>query len=218
MTESAPLESTRQGHLDGCHNAVIVGWAYDTASPDVPLSIDCYVDGRRVGTATADSFRHDLAQAARSGRIAFRYPVPSLLRDGRAHEIAAFYADTKEPLPDSPQRHVIAVDAEASTRHLMGNVDGIEDGAICGWAFETTAPELSVMLRVAIDGKEIARTIPADLFREDLKDAGFGTGHCAFRYPVPDALCDGKPHRVTFTGVRCGTVLPGLETVMLGDD
>lgn len=60
------------GHLDGIRDGEIYGWAFDTDRPDDALVVDVYIDGQRVSSALAGSYRVDLANHFNdSGRHAF---------------------------------------------------------------------------------------------------------------------------------------------------
>lgn len=75
---------------------------------------------------------------------------------------------------------------------LEGFIDAIEDGRIFGWAFD--ANDVSRRLRVEIyHGINLLATVTADRFREDLKDYGDRTGHCAFVFNLPKELWAEEP-------------------------
>jgi len=78
---------------------------------------------------------------------------------------------------------------------LRGNVDSFVLDAIEGWAFDEAAPERSVPVDV-FDGDRKLLTMAAAEPRADLKAAGFGDGCHAFRALLPDAIFDGRPHRI----------------------
>lgn len=63
-------------------------------------------------------------------------------------------------------------------RHYGGVIDGMSDGYLCGWCCLTAVVE-PVALDLFVDD-QLVLTLAADLFRQDLLDAGFGTGHHGF--------------------------------------
>lgn len=63
-------------------------------------------------------------------------------------------------------------------RRFDGKIDGMNAGALCGWSRRTAADE-PVALELLADGRLVKQFV-ADVFREDLRDAGFGTGAHAF--------------------------------------
>lgn len=93
------------------------------------------------------------------------------------------------------RRHYIA----RTTQEFRGFVDGLVDGCICGWCHLAGDPD-PVMLDVEVGGRVVAQ-VPADLFRQNLMDAGIGEGRHGFRVdlrpfsPLPDAII-----RITVAG------------------
>jgi hypothetical protein len=73
------------------------------------------------------------------------------------------------------------------TAALRGHVDAIGPRAIEGWAQDMAAPEAPVCLDIYGDGKLVGRTL-ANLYREDLAQAGLGSGRHAFRFEWPASL------------------------------
>lgn len=67
---------------------------------------------------------------------------------------------------------------------MKGRVDAIDDGRLFGWAFDPTAPNMRLTIRVLLDGKPIAEAI-ADKERPDLKRNGIGDGGHAFDVMLP---------------------------------
>jgi hypothetical protein len=93
---------------------------------------------------------------------------------------------------------------------LIGHVDCIFNGAICGWALlkdqATGDVESNVTLRVLVAGSEID-TVTAGLPRDDVRIAVGGNGLCGFEYTPPVSLKDGSTHAVDFTiTTRVGTL------------
>ena len=72
------------------------------------------------------------------------------------------------------------------TRGFRGNVDGFVDGALSGWV---AGPEgVAAQQRVGVfSAQGLVAQGAADLFRNDLRDAGIGTGHHGFSIPVDPA-------------------------------
>jgi hypothetical protein len=88
-------------------------------------------------------------------------------------------------------------------RHGVANCDFIG-----GWAWDQNRPDAVITVDI-FDGDALLATVAADVFREDLLDAGKGNGKHGFRHPVPDSLKDGRPHsiRVRISGTTIE--LPG---------
>ncbi|WP_185731447.1 Ig-like domain-containing protein [Larkinella rosea] len=78
-----------------------------------------------------------------------------------------------------------------------GSYDGFIYGADCssfrGWAWDRNKPNTVISVDI-LDGSNVLATIPANEFRQDLKDAGKGNGIHAFRWTIPTELKDGQQH------------------------
>jgi hypothetical protein len=66
-----------------------------------------------------------------------------------------------------------------------GNINAIGPRLIEGWIQDVAHPEASVCLDIYVDGHQIGQTL-ADLYREDLRRAGIGSGRHAFAFTLPD--------------------------------
>jgi len=79
---------------------------------------------------------------------------------------------------------------------------------IGGWAWDANDRERPISIDVYADGSRVD-TVQADLFRQDLADAGRGSGSHAFVYLVSNRLKDGWPHEVQVniagTGIALGS-------------
>jgi len=63
---------------------------------------------------------------------------------------------------------------------LVGNIDGLSNRTLSGWAANKSHAESAVRVSV-YSGEEILGTGIADLYREDLKKAGIGNGNHGFQ-------------------------------------
>ena len=82
---------------------------------------------------------------------------------------------------------------------LQGSIDRI-DGAwrVQGWAHDPAHPDLPVLLEVELDGQVIG-TVAACEQRDDLAQAGFARGRCAFTFTSPVRL---RPERLHSLRIR----------------
>lgn len=74
--------------------------------------------------------------------------------------------------------------AGADALRFLGNLDGIEDGCLFGWAWDRTRPREPVHVDVLSKGRLLA-TVAADQYREDLAASGIGGGRHGFRVVLP---------------------------------
>lgn len=91
---------------------------------------------------------------------------------------------------------------------LRGNLDGILSGTLQGWARLRSPGTPHVGL---FAGGEMLDEVPANLYREDLKAAGIGTGWHGFSFALTDALrarvtARGGTAEIRVLGVRMGTL------------
>ncbi|HEY0909238.1 MAG TPA: Hint domain-containing protein [Bradyrhizobium sp.] len=118
-----------------------------------------------------------------------------------AHEYAARYPDAQElPARYCAPRCADGYEVErvrqrialrAGTRHdephvgaLRGCVDIADAGGIVGWAQNIDHPETPVCLDIYADGRLIGQAL-ANRYREDLKQAGLGSGCHSFTFKTP---------------------------------
>ncbi|QND54708.1 hypothetical protein HB779_22280 (plasmid) [Phyllobacterium sp. 628] len=72
----------------------------------------------------------------------------------------------------------------AKVEPVKGRVDAVDAGRLYGWAFDPSAPDQRLTIRVLLDGKPIAEAT-ADKERPDLKRNGIGDGIHAFDVMLP---------------------------------
>lgn len=53
-------ENRLEGHVDRIENGWVFGWAWNSDSPNDPIEVEIYVDGKRQATAMANLYRADL--------------------------------------------------------------------------------------------------------------------------------------------------------------
>jgi GT2 family glycosyltransferase/glycosyltransferase involved in cell wall biosynthesis len=122
---------------------------------------------------------------------------------------------TRDPLPapaDADTRG--AADLTSIPTQATGIVDIISPERIAGWAWNPRNPDESIVVEI-YDGADLLIRIRADTYREDLLNAGIGTGRYGFSVPNPSALLPLARHQIA---VRCagdGVDLPGSPQWLL---
>jgi hypothetical protein len=75
-----------------------------------------------------------------------------------------------------------------------------DSGSFCsttgGWAWDSNPLNPPVSVDLYKDGLLAASQVPANLFRQDLLNAGVGNGYHAFGYVIPSSWKDGQPHLI----------------------
>jgi glycosyltransferase involved in cell wall biosynthesis/Ca2+-binding RTX toxin-like protein len=103
-----------------------------------------------------------------------------------------------------------------AARKLHGFIDLARRDFVEGWAWDPEAGDAPVILRVTDDGMAIGFVV-ADLYREDLKDAGVGSGHHAFRFEYPGGLAPDRPHSIAVSRAEDGVHLRGSPAILPAD-
>jgi hypothetical protein len=79
--------------------------------------------------------------------------------------------------------------------HFAGKIDRADCTTITGWVWDKN--DLNAEVQVELwDSERRVITVPANEFRQDLVDAGYGNGRHAFRIPTPQEFRDGRSHSV----------------------
>ncbi|GAB3334283.1 hypothetical protein GCM10027299_42380 [Larkinella ripae] len=77
-----------------------------------------------------------------------------------------------------------------------GYLDKVECGTIRGWVWDSKQPNTPLTVEFTADGNPIGTAL-ANIYRQDLKDAGKGNGEHVYSFTTPDGLKDGKPHSIS---------------------
>jgi len=87
------------GFIDHADAVKIEGWAWDRADTSKSVSVDIYVDDKKVATVNADK---PATKLPRKGKYGFSWPTPKDLKDGmkegKEYKIHAIIASTGEKL------------------------------------------------------------------------------------------------------------------------
>lgn len=77
-----------------------------------------------------------------------------------------------------------------------GYLDGIQDGHAYGWAWNPSNPYLRLSVDIIVNEAEQSTAI-ASMFRQDLKDKGFGDGKFGFRIKLPEDISTSEIRRIS---------------------
>ena len=96
---------------------------------------------------------------------------------------------------------------------IIGHIDRADDQVVEGWIHAPDAPGQRFSLQV-FAGPRLLGEAPADRFRQDLRDAGMGDGHCAFSFALPEAVAasDLRELRLRLIGSEV-YMLPEKDTI-----
>jgi O-antigen biosynthesis protein len=94
-----------------------------------------------------------------------------------------------------PMRSDPSKGTTADVTSIRGRVDGIEGLDVVGWA-QDGADDLAVTVDVLANNRWVASGA-ADQYRQDLRDAGIGSGRYGFRISLPLNLCDSRTYEIS---------------------
>jgi GT2 family glycosyltransferase len=213
----APSRSTTQPssasiivHVDAVADGNVVGWAYDESALATPVVLHLYVDDSFAAEFCCDVTRQDVLNAGHpSASVGFSVAIPPAYCDDRTHTL-----EIRNPSGTRVQM------ADASgTGHpsrsfcfpsviVFGQVDGLHDGALHGWAIRhdrrTDRKQGRLQILVTLLGQPIGQVL-ASQYRADVAESLGCDPDCGFAFvPPPDAVA-GRTLELRFR------VIPGGE-------
>jgi len=182
-TRGAPVH----GKIDVVQqDGIVRGWCAATRPPFGPRRVSISLgDTQVISGLQCDMFRDDLLLAGvGDGRHGFCATLPrAFIVPGHVDLVRLIDDDTGAPLGDATQVRWSRPAPEKPP--LQSYIDEIQaNGLVAGWCWDPADPGRHVVLDVHANGIHAGSTV-AGLFREDLRAAGKGTGHCAFSFFLP---------------------------------
>jgi len=215
---TAVVVKPAESGIDGLYGYLLTGWVHldVLAAHAAPATIHIQADGRRVATATASQPRLDVLHAdGSSAAVSFEAQLPIELFDDSERVISLHLASGLALDSGKQTLKFVRTAAKERTQRVKGHVDAMRGMFLTGWAFDPENPGQPVMVELLSGNKPIART-QANLFRADLQQLKFGTGHCAFALRLPPDLFDDKQHLLTLRELTTGADLPGHQPSVPG--
>ena len=180
-----------EGHIDAVVGTELVGWAYDSSRPLVPLEVQVFCENRIVGQGVADRYRGDLHDAKMgSGRHVFAIMLDASVCDGKSREVTIVEKETGVLIPTNKFK------IEIETK-VHGKINRIENGVVQGsFEFSISSEAVDCVASVSIDGVAYK---DVHCKKQDKSNI------CSFQYPIPAFVFDGMPHYFEAT-------IPGIST------
>ncbi|MCE6992744.1 T9SS type A sorting domain-containing protein, partial [Dyadobacter sp. CY323] len=189
------------GRLKGADCDYIQGWAWDKNAPDGAVTVEVYEGSTVHATAVANIYREDVkVSGIGTGYYGFKIPTPLSLKDGKSHPLSVRVKGSSTILTDSP-KSVTCVGNQ-----YAGRLKGADCNYIQGWAWDKNFPDVAVTVEI-YEGSTVYATAVADIYREDVKASGIGTGYYGFKISTPSTLKDGKAHQLSVRVKGSATVL-----------
>jgi hypothetical protein len=178
-----------QGYLDGASCSTVSGWAWDMTNANTPINVDILDGATVLTTVTANIFRPDLLNIGiGNGYHGFSLPLPLSAQNGQAQSISARVSPSGPILAESPKT--------VSCAQPYGYLDQATCTVISGWAWDPNTPSTSINVDI-LSGSTLIATVPANQYRPDLFQAGFGTGYFGFSYTPGPALLNGQTQSIS---------------------
>ena len=189
-----------QGGLIGIERDGVVGWAWDGNAPEAPVQVKLFAGGQLVGQAVANQFDDERVRTLVGPgvpgfitRLAVapngRYPLSLRVHDAAGNPLG-------EPLSVHAEAELSGLIGLEPMASYEGNIDGVYDGALKGWARDADAPDRPMELELRDTGVTIGHCT-ANLLREDLRLAGLHHGLYGFSLDLPVSLLDGRAHSLS---------------------
>ncbi len=193
------------GNFDAVSCNTIVGWAWNAAQPNTPISVDFYNGSTKVASTLANTFRSDVrAAGGGNGDHGFSYPLPAAFKTGTAQSVTIMLDGTSTGLGT---RSVSC--PAASLAGAFGEADCTQ---LAGWGWDATEPSSPIGIDI-YDGSTLLTTVLANAFRQDLVNAGIGNGDHGFFLPTPVSLKNGASHAITLKAAGTSIVLGGTRSL-----
>ncbi|GAB3919760.1 T9SS type A sorting domain-containing protein [Larkinella terrae] len=187
-TNSSQLPVSYGGKLETASCTEVKGWAWDNSYPNAALTVELLEGTTVQATATANLYREDLKNAGiGTGNYGFSIPLPATLTDGNEHQISVRVRSSTYTLTDSPK---------TVSCGYGGKLESATCTEVIGWGWDKNSPNSALTVELT-EGNTVYATTTANIFREDLKNAGTATGNYGFKIPFPNTLKDSKIHQVS---------------------
>ncbi|WP_031529586.1 T9SS type A sorting domain-containing protein, partial [Dyadobacter crusticola] len=187
----------------------IKGFAWDKNYPEKALTVEVLEGSTILATVVADAYRSDLKAAGTgTGNYGFSIPAPAVLKDGATHSLSVRIKGPGTVLTGSPKSVNCALPASYG-----GGFDFLSCATIKGWAWDKNYPDKTLTVEI-MEGSTIFGTVTASLYREDIKNKGYGTGNYGFNLSTPSVLKDGVTHSISLRVKGTNYIIPGSPRVI----
>lgn len=195
-----------KGYFDRVTSTDIAGWAWRSDIPDTALDMHIYVKNNSSGenkifVTKANVYRSDLAALGYgSGYHGFLYTMNWKTFAPGTYTVTpyAIGANGNNPaVSSSPKTFTV--------RNCAGSIDLVSSNGISGWVWKPDAPNISIDAHIYIrntEGESVAfYAVPANVYRSDLVNAGYGNGYHGFSKTIDWSTLPEERLRVTVYAV-----------------
>ena len=200
------------GSVDTVDQEGVSGWARDELRPEAELPLLISDNDEFVGRVLANKYREDLNRAGiGNGYHAFEFPTS--FDPSRSHVVRVRRESDGADIPGSPVTFTPSQVNRNVIEGLTGSVDAVNSFRISGWTRDQLQPDTPVSLLITNNDEFLGRVL-ANAFREDLKEAGIGSGRFAFDFEFPTPLASYETNMIRVMRESDGTDLPGSPVTL----
>lgn len=194
ILDEATVDAARwHGSLDGVHQQLVYGWAYDSTRPDARVIVEICRDDVPFGCVLADVARTDLT--AELEALGAPDPCHGFVADLGMYSsfsggtISARIANTTMTLPSSFRLD----QSKAPPAPAINSVVGDGGLRLHGWALDPADQKRTVTVRAFVGNEMVAQAV-ANIIHPSMR--GYIDGAHGFDLALPALLADGAVHSV----------------------
>jgi hypothetical protein len=182
------------GNMETASCTEIRGWVWDKNNPSAALSVELIEGTTVIATVTASSYRVDIKNAGYgTGNYGFSIPTPEILKNGQARQLKVRVKNGNYTLIGGPK----TITCTAALPALYaGNFEAASCTTLKGWVWDKNYPN-NVATVELVEGTTVLLTATANVFRQDLVNAGIGTGKYGFTMTLPASLKNNVAHKLS---------------------
>jgi GT2 family glycosyltransferase len=182
------------GKIELVNKEGIFGWVADLDSSELPI-LELHMNDQKIAETSPSIKREDIANLFKKEIISgfeFRWAeleIPEELITKKV-KIKVIHQRTGLPLAPGEIEFDLSLMEESEKiqePEYIGNLDFVKGFYVYGWAYNKKDLDERVEVVVFVDDKPVAEGV-ADLFRQDLLDAGIGDGKHGFIIKLPEDL------------------------------
>ncbi|MGN0335807.1 MAG: S-layer homology domain-containing protein [Lachnospiraceae bacterium] len=195
-------------HVNGGENSISVsGWAYDPDTPDQPVTVDVYADGRFIGNCKASSYRTDFDK-----NYGFSLTIPYEVTETSTCNVTVYALNTTGGMKSTKiGEGNVTVTPQKQDQVPKGYLERVNGGensiSVSGWAYDPDTPDQPVTVDVYADGKFIGNC-KANAYRADLDK------NCGFFLTIPQEVTEESTYKVTVYALN---TTGGMKSTKIGE-
>lgn len=198
LASELPVEASASalrwhGAIDGIHQLLLFGWAFDSTRPGARVVVEVCLDDDVIGCVVADVARADLGdqlQALGAADLCHGFVVDlGAAVSVQSGVVSVRIANAAATLPGSFR----LAEPKVAPPSAASNVIGDGGLRLHGWAVDPADPKRTLTVRAFVGHDMVAQTL-ANINHPAMR--GYIDGPKGFDLPLPASLADGRVHSV----------------------